>query len=117
RLLRAHDDRAHDLALLDRALRAGRLHGTDDDVPDAGIAPVRAAHDPDAEQRPGAGVVGHADPGLLLDHFATSRTSARRQCFDFEIGRVSTMRTVSPTLAWFCSSCAWKRLERRTIFL
>ena len=36
--------------------------------------------------------------GLLLDHFATSRISARRQFFVFDSGRVSTMRTTSPTL-------------------
>src|SRR5207248_10282191 len=119
RLLRAHHDRSHDLALLDRALRRGRLHGTDDDVSDAGVAPVRPAHDADAEQRAGARVVGDADPGFLLDHgyFATSRTSARRQCFVFDNGRVSTMRTVSPTFAWFCSSWAWNFVVRRTIFL
>ena len=34
---------------------------------------------------------------LLLDHLrASSTTSARRQCFVFESGRVSTMRTTSP---------------------
>src|ERR671919_357378 len=37
-LLRAHDDRADDLALLDRALRRGGLHRGGDDVADAGVA-------------------------------------------------------------------------------
>src|SRR5438270_1361482 len=32
-LLRAYDDRPHDLTLLDRSLRGRGLHGTDDDVP------------------------------------------------------------------------------------
>src|SRR5512146_2361387 len=50
-------------------------------------------------------------------HLAFSTTSARRQCFVLEIGRVSTMRTVSPTPAAFCSSCAWNLTDRRTTFL
>src|SRR5213078_5108797 len=64
-----------------------------------------------------AGVVGHPKSGLLLDHFASSSTSARRQFFDFDSGRVSTMRTRSPTFAAFCSSWAWNFVERRTTFL
>ena len=58
RLLRPDDDRLHDLALLDRALRRGGLHGSDDDVADARVAAVRAAHDADAEDLAGARVVG-----------------------------------------------------------
>ena len=38
RLLRAHDDRRDDLALLDRALRVGLLDGRGDDVADARVA-------------------------------------------------------------------------------
>src|SRR6266540_2498415 len=52
-----------------------------------------------------------------LNYFASSRTSARRQFFDFEIGRVSTIRTRSPTFAAFSSSWAWNFVERRTTFL
>src|SRR3954469_12514205 len=48
-LLRSHDDRADDLALLDRALRRGLLDGRRDDVPDAGIAALVTADDADAE--------------------------------------------------------------------
>src|SRR5581483_3626396 len=73
RLLRAHDHRAHDLALLDRPLRTGRLDRADDDVADTRVAPVRPAHDADAEQRTRARVVGDADSGLLLDHPRTLR--------------------------------------------
>src|SRR4029079_3722997 len=83
----------------------------------ARVAALRAALDADAEDLPRAGVVGHAQTAFLLDHFATSSTSARRQFFVFESGRVSTMRTRSPSLAAFCSSCAWNLFERRTTFL
>src|SRR3954447_7516716 len=48
RLLRAHDDRAHDLALLDRAVRHGLLDRADDDVADARVATVGTAGDTDA---------------------------------------------------------------------
>ena len=41
----------------------------------------------------------------------------RRQCFDLDNGRVSTIRTMSPTFAVFCSSCAWNLTLRRTTFL
>src|SRR5712692_7151622 len=50
-------------------------------------------------------------------YFATSRISARRQFFVFEYGRVSTMRTTSPTLALLPSSWAWNFAEWRTTFL
>ena len=72
RLLRAHDDRADDLALLHGALRRGRLDRADDDVADARVAAVVAAHHADAQQLAGAGVVGHLEARFLLDHFATS---------------------------------------------
>ncbi len=62
-------------------------------------------------------VPGHLETGLLLDHFAASTISARRQFFVFDSGRVSTMRTTSPTLAVFASSCAWNLVERRITFL
>ena len=34
-----------------------------------------------------------------------------------ESGRVSTMRTTSPSFAWFSSSCAWRPSSRLTTFL
>src|SRR6185312_15485274 len=49
-LLRPDDDRSHDLALLDRALRRCGLHCSDDLVADASVSAARAAHDPDAEK-------------------------------------------------------------------
>src|SRR3954453_8450606 len=117
RLLGAHDDRAHDLAFLDGALRRGGLDRADDDVADQCVAAMVAADDPDAEDLAGAGVVGDPEAGLLLYHLATSTTSARRQRFVADSGRVSTMRTTSPTLAVFCSSCAWTLTPRRMTFL
>src|SRR4029077_14895067 len=113
RLLRPDDDRAHDLPFLDSALRGRRLDGADDDVADPRVAAMVAANDADAEDLAGAGVVGDPEAGFLLDHFAASTTSARRQRFVAESGRVSTMRTTSPTLAAFDSSCAWNVGERR----
>src|SRR5215217_3264287 len=74
-LLRAHDDRLDDLALLDRALRVGLLDGRGDDVADARVAAAGAALDADAEDLARAGVVGDLQAGLVLDHFARSRTS------------------------------------------
>src|SRR5205085_2134993 len=117
RLLRADDDRAHDLALLHSALRRRRLDRADDDVAHARIAAMMAAHHANAEQLAGASVVGDLEARLLLYHLATSTISASRQCFVFESGRVSTMRTTSPTCALFCSSCAWNLIDRRITFL
>src|SRR3954463_11155935 len=48
-LLRAHDDRLDDLALLDGALRIRLLDRRRDDVADPGVAPPRAALDADAQ--------------------------------------------------------------------
>src|SRR5947209_16210266 len=41
--------------------------------------------------------------------------STTRHRLSFDSGRVSMMRTVSPVLAWFSSSCAFSFLVRRTI--
>src|SRR3954452_8081328 len=48
-LLRAHDDGLDDLALLDRALRAGLLDRRGDDVPDVRVAALGAALHADDE--------------------------------------------------------------------
>src|SRR6185503_7116400 len=114
-LRRAHHHGRHDLPLLDGAVGGGLLDGADDDIPDSGIATPAAALDADAEQLAGAGVVGDAQPGLHLDHFATSTISATRQRFVRESGRVSTRRTTSPTLELLASSCACSLIERRSI--
>src|SRR5687767_4177912 len=93
-LLRAHDDRLDDLALLDRSLRGGLLDGGRDDVTHARVTAARAAHHADAQDLAGAGVVGDLEPRLVLDHRARSTTSTRRQRLDRDIGRHSSTRTV-----------------------
>src|SRR5689334_6424852 len=107
-LLRAHDDRLDDLALLDRPLRVRGLDRRGDDVADAGVAPARAALDADAEDLARAGVVGDLQAGLVLNHRARSRISTSRQRFVRDMGRHSTTRTRSPSLAslrssWTCT--------------
>ena len=116
-LLRPNDDRADDFALLDRALRRGRLHGSNDHVAHPRVAPVRAAEHADAQELARTRVVRHPKTRFLLDHFAASTISCRRQRFIRDSGRVSTMRTMSPGFAWFSSSCACRRVERLTTFL
>src|SRR3954452_17889908 len=115
-LLRAHDDGRDDVALLDRPLRVGLLDGRLDDVADAGVARARAAHHADAQDLAGARVVGHAQAGLVLDHFARSRISTSRQRLVRDIGRVSMTRTRSPSWASLRSSWACTVVEERTIF-
>src|SRR5205085_9653131 len=117
RLPRANDNRLHDLTFLDRGLRCGLLDRPDDDVAHARVAPLRSALDANAEELPGAGVVGDAQSGFLLDHLAASTISTSRQFFLLESGRVSTIRTTSPTFARFSGSCAWNLTLRRTTFL
>src|SRR5215218_5915310 len=114
-LARAHDDRLDHLALLDRPLRVGHLDGRGDDVPDARVAPARAALHADAEDLAGARVVGDLEPCLVLDHLARSSTSTRRQRLVRDIGRHSTTRTVSPSWASPRSSCAYSLTEDRRI--
>src|SRR4051812_31424143 len=114
-LLRAHDDGGHDVALLDRPLRVGLLDRRLDDVADARVASPRTAHHADAEDLAGAGVVGDLQPGLVLDHRARSRISTRRQRFVRDMGRVSTMRTRSPSCAALASSWACRTIVERTI--
>src|SRR5436190_1108031 len=98
-LLRAHDDRLDDLALLDRPLRVGLLDRRRDDVAHARVAAARAALHADAEDLAGAGVVGDLEAGLVLDHRARSTTSSSLQRLLRDIGRHSWMRTVSPVPA------------------
>src|SRR5215207_4477296 len=114
-LLRAHDHGLDDLALLDRPLRVGLLDRGRDDVPHARVAAAGAAHHADAEDLAGAGVVGDLEPRLVLDHFARSSTSVSRQRFERLIGRHSTTRTVSPSLAVLASSCAYSLVVERMI--
>src|SRR4051794_19974984 len=114
-LLRAHDDRLDDVALLDRPVRVGLLDGGDDDVPDRRVAPARPAHHADGQDLAGARVVGHAQACLVLDHRARSVTSSSRQRFRRESGRHSWTRTVSPAWASFRSSWTCSVVEVRMI--
>src|SRR3954462_14959821 len=115
-LLRAHDDRLDDLALLDRALRVRLLDGRRDDVAHARVAAAGAAHHADAEDLAGARVVGDLEACLVLDHFALWSTSVRRQRLVRDIGRHSTTRTVSPAPASLRSSWTCSFVEVRMIF-
>src|SRR6478609_9017932 len=114
-LLRAHDDRLHDVALLDRPVRVGLLDRGDDDVAHARVTAARATHHADRQDFTRAGVVGHAQSGLVLDHLARSRTSIRRQRLVRDIGRHSMTRTVSPVLASLLSSWTCRVTELRRI--
>src|SRR4051794_13950502 len=115
-LLRAHDDRLDDVALLDRPLRVGLLDRGHDGVPHARVATARAAHHADAEDLAGARVVGHPQARLVLDHRARSSTSSSRQRLVRDIGRASCTRTVSPALASLRSSWTCSVVEVRMIF-
>ena len=65
----AHDHGLDDVALLDAGTGQRVLHRADDDVADPGIAPTGAAEHPDAQDLLGTGVVGDAQPRLLLNHY------------------------------------------------
>src|SRR6185437_14110989 len=65
---RPHHDGFHDLPTLDVAAGNSLLDGGDDDVTDAGVASRRATQHPDAQDLPGAGVVGDLQPRFLLNH-------------------------------------------------
>src|SRR5487761_2717538 len=95
----ADDDRLDDLALLHAGAGQRVLHGADDDVADPRVATAGAAEHANAEQLLGAGVVGDAQPRLLLDHRARSRISTTRQRLVADSGRVSMSSTRSPTAA------------------
>src|SRR3954453_12521980 len=114
-LLRAHDDRLDDVALLDRPVRVGLLDGGHDDVAHARVAAARAAHHADREDLACARVVGDTQPRLVLDHRARSSTSVRRQRLVFDIGRHSTTRTVSPACASLRSSWTCNDVDDRRI--
>src|SRR3954452_8684815 len=71
-LLHPDDDALHDLALLDGRAGDGVLDGGDEDVADAGVAPLGAAEHADAEDLLGPTVVRDSEARLLLDHRTTS---------------------------------------------
>src|ERR1700694_3666166 len=117
----AHDYRLHHLAFLDLAAGCGDGHGGRDDVADGGVLAVMPAHDPDQQDLARTRVVRHLQPRLLLNHdygyFAFSTMATTRQRLSCESGRVSMIRTRSPTLHSFCSSCALNRVACWMCFL
>src|SRR5215210_5520207 len=116
--LRPDHDGLDDLALADPAARRRLLHGRDDHVADPRVPPLGAAENPDGQDASRPRVVGHPQSCFVLDHYsALDMMFPRRHRLRAEIGRVSTILTVSPTRAAFCSSCTMKRLELLTRFL
>src|SRR5579884_893653 len=111
----AHDHGLDDLAFLDRRSRNSALHRPDDDVADVRVRVTAAAAYVNDEQLARARVIGYLEPRLLLDHFARSTISTKRQRFCFDSGRHSMMRTMSPVLASLLSSCALNFTDLRTI--
>src|SRR5919199_188839 len=117
-LLAPHHDGPDDVALTHGATRRRLLDGGDDHVADSGTPPLTTTEDPDTEQASRTRVVGHPEPCLALDPYsALDMMFASRHRLRAERGRVSTILTMSPTRAVFCSSCTMKRLERLTRFL
>ena len=112
-MLGPHHNAVHDLALLDRAIRRGFLDVRLDDVADTGIPLPGLVQNANRPRDPRAGIVGHIQVGTQLNHaatfstcrdFSTTCTSAHR--FSLLNGRVSLIRTRSPTPASLFSSCA-----------
>src|SRR3954469_22248136 len=65
------DDGLDDVTLFHAGTRDGVLHGGDDDVADPRVAPTRTAENTDAKDLLGTGVVGDAQPRLLLNHLVS----------------------------------------------
>src|SRR5207247_5007072 len=63
-----HDDRAHDLALLDAGVRDGVLHRGDEDIADLGGRPGGRRQHADDRELTSPGVVRATDPGVRPDH-------------------------------------------------
>src|SRR5919198_4946612 len=110
-----------DLGLLHLPSRSGDGDGGGDDIANRGVLAVVTAHHPDQQDFARSRVIRHLQSRLLLDHgdryLAFSTMATTRQRLSCEIGRVSMMRTRSPTLHWFCSSWALNRVDCRMCFL
>src|SRR3569832_2153693 len=76
--LDAHHDRLDDRSLLDRAVGQRVDDGADDDVAEARVLAVAAAHHVEALQLARAGVVGDVEHGSKLDHVTWPRRRAAR---------------------------------------
>src|SRR5919106_6041558 len=103
-LRRSDDYCSHDIRLLHRSSRNRVLDRAHDDVSDAGVAASGPTEHLDDQDLSRPGVICNTASRLLLDHFALSMISTRRQRLVLDRGRVSMMRTVSPTFASFSSS-------------
>ena len=85
------------------------------DVADRGVTTLRSAQNFDAHHASRTRIVGDVEIGLHLYHGLTaflnyalgavSPTTIQR--LSFEIGRVSSIETVSPTFWVLFSTCAW----------
>src|SRR5260370_609551 len=130
-LARAHDHRLHHFAFLHLSIGSGFFYSRGDNVAQAGIQPGGPAERQNHLQLAGAGIVGdlqhashHHSHGFNLPRSFPMRyllscsstisgtsvvlrtMSFSFQRFNFESGRVSSIRTTSPTCASFFSSCA-----------
>ncbi len=65
--MRPHHDRPHHVPLLDRRAGGRHLYRRHDHVADVGRVRVALQHF-DAEQLPGAGVIGDSQASVRLDH-------------------------------------------------
>src|SRR5207253_108092 len=65
---RSHDNRTHDFALLHRTTRRSYLYRRDDHIAHEAVAHARATQNSDAHDLFRAGVVGHLESRLLLNH-------------------------------------------------
>src|SRR3989440_3852730 len=117
----AYDHGFDDLGLLHLSARCGNRDRGRDDVSDRGVLPIVSAHDPDQQDLARPCIVRHLQPRSLLHpgdgYFAFSPMATTRPRLSCEIGRVSMIRTRSPTLHWFCSSCALNRVDCWMCFL
>src|SRR5262249_31331191 len=103
-----HDHGLHNVALFHTAARDRFLHRDDNHIADRGVFALRAAKHFDAHDSASTGIVGNIEIGLHLNHgeacLFSPRTTAQR--LSLEIGRCSSIHTISPTLNSFFSSCA-----------
>ena len=67
-LLHANDHAADDVALLHVGVRRGFFNAADDDIAQSRVTALRAAQDLDALHLASAGVIGHCEHGLHLNH-------------------------------------------------
>src|SRR5689334_2017163 len=97
---RPHDHRTHNLTLLHRSARRSYLYRRDDNIANKAVSHARATQNSDAHDLFRAGVVGHLESRLLLNHGYLSSPrltiSTISQHLVLLSGRVSPMRTTSP---------------------